>query len=207
MKIHEVDQRSIAWSTLHIGKVTASELDNLLTPEFAPRKGETRNTYLFKKAAEVFRGQPLCMLSPAAFQSAQMEQGLMIEDEVIPWFELEHNAAIRRVGFCESDDGLSGCSPDGLLEDGGIEIKAPEPQTHVRYRIGGVVPKDYIAQVHHSMYVTGAPWWKFLSYRRKFPPLIVHVLRDEEIIGKIDAAVKQFATDLTNVVSTLRAMK
>lgn len=191
MKIHSVAQGELAWLKLRIGKVTASELGNLVTPEFKERTGEMRHTYICEKLAESWRGMPL-----PGFNVFDTEQGEILETEAIPWFALTFSQRVRQVGFIESDDGLCGCSPDGLLgEDNGLEVKCPSAQVHVKYLLGGCVPKDYLAQVHGSMFVTGFPRWTFLSYRRGFPSLVVEVTRDEEIMAKIGEAIAKFHID------------
>ncbi len=189
MKIHdEYQQGSLEWLQARAGLVTASELDNIITPEFEPRKGEMVKTYLATKLAEKWIQGPL-----AGFSAFATEQGNILEDEAKPWFELEFGESITRVGLCVSDDGRFGCSPDGLLGDhGGIEIKCPEPTAHVRYLLADELPKQYRAQVHGSMLVTGRPWWKFLSYRRGFPKLILQITRDDEIQQKLHAAIEDF---------------
>jgi hypothetical protein len=122
-----------------------------------------------------------------------MEQGSILEHEAIPWFEFAHDVAIDRVGFCTTDDGRAGCSPDGLIgEDGGIEMKCPLPHTHLKYLLAGTLPADYAAQVHGSMYVTGRKWWMFVSYSRKFPALVIRVERDEKIQEAIKTALDGF---------------
>lgn len=191
MKIHLQEQGTLAWLALRIGKVTASEMGNLMTPEFELRKGEMPKSYLAEKLAEAWRGKPL-----PAFGSWATDQGLLLEEEAKPWFALEYNCKIRSVGFIEHDDGLSGCSPDGLIDqDCGLEIKSPSPEMHVKYLLNGVVPKDYVAQVHGSMFVTGYPHWIFCSYRRGFPAFVIEVKRDEEIMAKIGEAVAKFHVD------------
>lgn len=208
MKIHSCLQRSEEWLTLRAGLVTASEFHKLITPLWKPRDGV--QTYLCEKLAERYLGRAL----PAFSGFGEMEQGTILEDEAIPWYELEHECTVQRVGFITHDDGRSGCSPDGLLAPcaechgsgiepgsincaddgndcpacaglclgpGGIEIKCPQAHTHVRYLLDATLPKEYAAQVHGSMYVTGCSWWKFLSYRRGFPPLLLTVERDDKI--------------------------
>ncbi len=192
MTIHDVKQGELDWFILRAAIPTASEFDNLVTPEFKPRFGETRHTYLCKKAAEWWQGGPLPQIN-----TWSMDQGKILEQEAIPWFEWDQQCEVRRVGFITNDAHSAGCSPDGLIgEDCGIEIKCPFAETQVRYLVGGVVPKDYLAQVHGGMYVTGYPRWKFLSYRRGFPPLLVVVERDEAIIEKIHCAVTAFVQEL-----------
>lgn len=187
MKIHDVQQNSLEWLMLRCGLPTASEFDQLLTPEFEIRKGEMPKTYLARKVAEAWGG-PL-----PGYNTIDMEQGSILEKEAIPHFEFSTGIEVTRVGFVTTDDGLVGCSPDGLIgDDGGIEVKCPDAHTHVKYLLNGGLPKDYAAQVHGSMFVTGRSYWRFLSYRRGFPPLSIIVNRDEEIQAKIGAAIEPF---------------
>lgn len=176
MKIHDVKQGSSEWKALRLGVPTASEFDALVTPEFKPRTGQTPETYLYQKLCEKLLG-----FAPD-FSAFAVEQGMVLESEAKPFYELTYGVPIRNVGFCTTDDGRIGCSPDGLLgDDGGLEIKCPQAHTHLRYLMEGGLPKDYAAQVHGSMFVTGRPWWMFMSYSRQFPPLVVRVERDERI--------------------------
>lgn len=203
MKIHrDVEQNSLAWMKLRMGKVTASELGNLLTPKFELRTGEMPHTYLCKKVAEAYRGTPLM-----GFQSYQMEQGQELEDEARGWIAFESGLKVDQVAFIESEDGRSGASPDGLIgEDGGLELKCPEPHTHTKYLLNGSLPAEYACQVHMSMYVTGRSWWKFLSYRRFFPPFIITVDRDEKIIATIGEAISKFSAKYDTALAKLKAL-
>ena len=63
MKIHNVQQGSVDWSILRAGKVTASELDALVSPLGKVRTGEGPKTYLHKKVAEAWLGGPLPSLN------------------------------------------------------------------------------------------------------------------------------------------------
>lgn len=202
MIVHrDIDQSSLAWLKLRMGKVTASELGNLVTPKFELRTGEMPHTYLCKKVAEAYRGMPLM-----GFKSYQMEQGQELEDEARNWIAFDSGMKVDQVAFIESADGRCGASPDGLIgEDGGLELKCPEPQTHVKYLLNGELPPEYAAQVHMSMFVTGRPWWNFLSYRRFFPPFLITVKRDEAKIKVIAEAVAKFAVKFDNALAKLKA--
>ncbi len=125
------------------------------------------------------------------------EQGEILEPQVRGWFELEHDCIIRQVSFVRTGDGKAGCSPDGLIgEDEGIEIKCPRPQTHVKYLRQGGLPKEYALQVHGSLFVTGRKRWHFLSYCRRFAPLLITIERDEAVMAQLAAAVDAFDADL-----------
>ncbi len=172
------------------GIPTASEFDQLLTPELKIRTGDMPKSYLNKKLAEAWLGGPL-----PAFNSFDMDQGNILEEEAIPWFELEFGTTIERPGFITTDDGRVGCSPDGLLKDGGLEIKCPLVQTHIGYLLGGKVPPQYLAQVHGSLFVTGLPCWTFISYHRKLPALHLRIQRDEKINRAIEVALLAFGVE------------
>lgn len=192
MKIIDCEQGSSEWLQARLGIVTASELDALVSPLWKVRTGDGVQTYLARKIAERWRNAPL-----VSYHGGAMEQGTLREDEARAWFELEHDMSIRRVGFITTDDGRMGCSPDGLLPDGGIEIKCPEPHTHVRYLLANELPSEYVAQVHGSMYVTGLRRWRFLSYCRGFPPLLVTVEFNKAADDAIHTAVTAFNNQLT----------
>ena len=203
MKVIEVRQGSSDWLAARAGVFTASELDNLISPTWKKREGDTPQTYILRKVAERVMGFPLGDVNTWA-----MEQGSLLEAEAIPWFEFAHDTQVQRVGFVTTDDGRVGCSPDGLVgDDGGIEVKCPQPPAHLKYLLGGGVPKDYLAQVHGSLYVTGRKWWNFLSYSRHFPPLLVRVERDEKIMAAIDEAVQSALADFEDKLARVRALK
>ena len=187
MKIHHVQQGSLEWAMLRCGIPTASEFGNLVTPDFKIRTGEMPKTFLNKKLAEKWQGAPL-----DCYQSHDMELGTIQEEEAIPYFTLETGIDVERVGFVTSDDGRVGCSPDGLLPDSGIEIKCPRIETHVGYLLASELPKDYAAQVHGSMFVTGRTTWRFMSYRRRLPALMLTIERDEKIQATIRTALEIF---------------
>ena len=198
MKIHNCIQNDADWLAIRAGKVTASEMDSLVSSEFAIRKGSGVQTLLYKKIAESRLG-PL----PGG-RSWECEEGQMMEDECRKWVAFNSDEPLINVGFCEHDDQRCGCSPDSLMgEHGGLELKAPQPVNHVRYLLEGSLPKEYAAQVHMSLYVTGRAWWQFVSYRRGFPAFVLRVERDEAICAKIAEALAGFYAKFDEAVKQL----
>lgn len=187
MKIHDVEQRSVEWCQLRAGIPTASEFGQIFTPKLEPRKGQMPETYMAKKLSEWWLGGPL-----VDFNTFDVEQGNILEAEAIPWYSLEYNVEIRRVGFITSDNGRVGCSPDGLVGAGGIEIKCPRIYTHFGYVLDGKLPEEYSAQVYGSLFVTGLHVWTFMSYHRKTPNLVINVEADAGIMGNIQDGLDMF---------------
>lgn len=200
MKIHDVKQGSGEWTALRLGRVTASEIDALVSPTGKVRVGDGPAKYLYRKVAEKFMGW-----SADSINTFDMTQGIVLENEARGWAMLEKNLDIRQVGFCESDDGRAGFSPDGLIGDtAGIEIKCPAPATHIGYLEQGCIPSDYILQVQFSLYISRRARWYFLSYNRYMPPLFVEVLPDEAIHTAIETALINFALRFDAIYERLK---
>lgn len=199
MIVHRCQQNTTEWRQLRAGVVTASEFHEIMTPLFKPKKTDGVKSYLAMKVAEKWLGGPLPNDTTFA-----MDQGKLLEERAIPYVTLQTGLEVERVGFVTTDDGLVGCSPDGLIGDGsGLEVKCPEAKAHVRNLIEGKLPKQYAPQVYGSMYVTGRAEWMFLSYRPGFPQMLLTVKRDEVIMQKIERALVPFLVQLDGAFEKL----
>lgn len=207
MKIINCKQGSTEWLAARSGIPTASEFDAIITPEWKQRTGQSVETYLYRKLAEKYMGFPM-QTGGGGGGSWAMDQGTLLETVAIPWFVFTNETPVERVGFITTDDGRIGCSPDGLIgSDGGIEIKCPQPDTHIKYFLRGEVPKEYLAQVHGSMFVTGRKWWYFLSYNKDIPPLLIRVERDEKIMAAIKSALDSFLEQFDAKFAVLKKIR
>ena len=68
---------------------------------------------------------------------------------------------------------------DSWASDGGLEAKAPNPETHLLWLSGGVIPAKHMPQVQFCLYVTGRDWWDWMTYSSRFPELIVRAYPDD----------------------------
>ncbi len=188
MKIDTHAQGTTGWQMARLGIPTASTMSRLVTASYKVSDSAGAMEYVYEKLAEKIMGY-----APADVSTYGMSQGQIGEGEAVGWYELMTGQKVERVGFCATDDGRCGASPDGLLgDDNGLEIKCPAPHTHLKYLTAGVVPPEYRLQVQTCMYVTGRSAWTFVSYSRFFPPLIVHAHRDPKAQEAIGAALDIF---------------
>lgn len=148
-----------------------------------------RRDLLIKKILERLTGT----LDDDGYTNGYMEWGIQHEDEALCAYEALTGNLAERVGFCAHNDLLIGCSPDGVLDDfdGGLEVKAPKSATHWGYLRGPLAcPAEYLPQLLHSLWVTGACYWDFLSYDPRMPaPLQTFYVRVE----RDEAAVQAYA--------------
>ena len=191
--ITDVEQGSLVWSALRAGKVTASGIDNLITPLGKQKEGDAVKTYLMELLAENWIGGPL----PSVQGVWDLDQGHFLEEYARPAFAVETGLETRTVSFIEGDDTRTGASPDGLLagKEIGLELKCPHVEKHIRYLLDGGVPKQYMPQVQFSMYVSGYSQWYFASYRSKFPMHVVLVDRDDKWQKAIGETLGDFFSD------------
>lgn len=173
---HDFQQYTDEWWEVRRGVPTASNADKILTP--TGKASSSQDKYACQLIADT--------LDPnygrvESYQSAAMKNGLILEPEARAFYEFDRGVTLTQVGFCLTDDGRFGCSPDALWQNGerGLEIKSPIPATHIEYLLAGGMPNKYKPQVHMSMLVTGLEVWDFMSYCPGFPPLLVEVERDE----------------------------
>jgi len=166
-------QYSPEWVAVRNGIPTASQFARIMTP--AQRKYSSQATdYALELIDQQHNGYTR---TP---EDEDMRRGLELEPEARNWYAFDASTHVQQVGFCLSDCGRFGCSPDGLVgEDGGLEIKCPRPVTHLRYLHDGIVPPQYLPQIHGSLIVTGRAWWDFLSYCPGYPALVLRVTPDD----------------------------
>ena len=99
------------------------------------------------------------------------------------------------VGFVTTDDGVYGCSPDGLVsEDGGLEMKCSSPQVHVRHMLKRDIDDEHLVQVMGCLLVTERKWWDVQAFcsTAALPTVIVRVYRDEAKIAALKSTLDAF---------------
>jgi len=140
------------------------------------------------------------------YQSAAMLNGHLIEPEARRFYAFERGLDVQQVGFCLSDCGRFGISPDGLVGDeGGVEIKSPKASTQVKYLLADKVPAEYVPQVHWSLVVSGRAWWDFISYSPGLPKLLIRVEPDD-YTERMREAMDVFHTKYQDALARIREM-
>lgn len=182
----QLEQGSPEWHTLR-NRPTASRFSDLVTPAGKPSASAT--AYIAELLAAYYGNHK------PFFETDAMRNGTEREPAARDLYEIMTGNTVEQVGFViERDEPFApGCSPDGLVgDDGGIEIKSPEPWTHMQTVMEGKMPAKHIAQTQGFLFVTGREWCDFVSYCPLFPAqhqiFIERQHRDEKYIAALDAA-------------------
>jgi hypothetical protein len=200
MIIVELEQGSESWFKEKLGKPSASNINKILTNEGKPSK--QREGYLYELAAQIITGK-----YEEIYKNPAMEQGNEREQESRNYLEVVLGVNIKKTGVIYKDEKkLFLCSPDGIAENEsfGAELKNPLGKTQVKYLLDGTLPSEYFGQVQMSLYVTGLPYWWFLSYVPLMNPLMIKVEPDKAYQKALAVELESFCSDLNQTVIKLR---
>lgn len=119
-------------------------------------------------------------------------------------YEIQKDLVVRESGFIYLPDIAAGCSLDGFVDDNGRpgiwESKSPKSKNHYECLVSGDVPKMYMPQVTHNLWITGAEFCDFTSFDPRMPEKLqffcVRVERDQKRIDEHSSAVLQFLREV-----------
>lgn len=190
-------QRSAEWFRARLGKLTGSCAGDMLA---TIRSGEAaaRRDLRLRLVCERLTGQP----QEDGYINAVMQRGIEMEPAAFAAYEAITGQMVARTGFLALHEHDAGCSLDGHVGefDGIVEIKCPKSATHLRYLRGGIVPSDYLPQITHNLWITGAAWCDFVSFDDRFPSHLqvfrVRVERNETAIHQYEQKALAFLAEV-----------
>ncbi len=196
-------QRSPEWFQVRCGKLTASDAKDMLA---TIRTGEAaaRRDLRARLVAERLTGRA----QEEGYTSDAMQHGIDTEAAARRFYEVVRGVLVEDVGFLAHDELAAGCSPDGLADDGLLELKCPKTATHITYlREPQTLVSAYRAQLTHALWVSGAPWIDIASFDNRLPtPLQFVVVRVDraavDLVGH-DRAVRAFLDEVDRDVAAL----
>jgi putative phage-type endonuclease len=190
MIILDVEQGSEEWLAARAGIPTASCFDKIITS--TGKASTSADAYMNKLLGEWLMGGP-----EESFSSDWMQRGNELEPEARAFYEFETETPVEQVGIVYLDDQkLVSCSPDGLTQNGGIEIKCPSAGVHTSYLLSGSLPTKYKQQVQGCMWICQRSHWDFIAYHPGIDPLICRVIRDDNYIADMCVALNKFTTKM-----------
>jgi len=202
MIILDCEQGGEEWFKARSGIPTSSCFDKVITPKTMKPSAQAQN-YLYTLAGERIAG-----IKAETYQNEWMKRGSDMEGEARDLFQLVKDVDVKQVGLVYPDEKKRyACSPDGLLENAGLELKCPAMHTHISYLLGQCLPGDYIPQVQGSLLITGFQLWWFMSYYPGLPPFILKTTRNNSFISRLKALLDDFCEELDAVTDRLRALQ
>jgi len=196
--IEDITQGSPEWFSAICGNVGASNIDKIITTK--GDRSKQREDFMYQLAGERITGK-----REETFQSQAMLNGIEREANARLLFEMIQGVEVKQVGLVYKDEWkLCHCSPDGMPENAGLEIKNPMMKTHIKYLLANKLPTDYFGQIQMSLYVTELDTWWFMSCFDGLKPLIIECHRDESFIKKLESELNIFNEELLKTVEKLK---
>ena len=199
-----MEQRTEEWFSARLGKVTASRVADVLA-KIKSGESASRKNYKMELVVQRLTGKP-----QESFTNAAMEWGTEQEPFARMAYEAHTGTFVKEEGFVDHPtiEGF-GCSPDGIVGDGLIEIKCPNTANHIETVLENKAPSKYIPQMQCQMACTGAKWCDFVSFDPRVPEdlqlFVVRVERDQEYIDSMEVEVKQFLSEVLDLFNQLKA--
>lgn len=210
-----LEQGTDDWKIAKLGHISGSNISNVMTKGKGDAPSKTRQSFLDKIVAE-----RLALLNPnldmsifeGGFTSSAMEHGVKTESQARQAYEVYANAFVDKTGFWKhSTIKWIGCSPDGLAEDGLVEIKCPNSATHVRYLYADEIPSAYYLQMQCQMWVTDREWCDFVSFDPRLAEknrlFVKRCYRSNDTIADMELAVKAFLAEVETMINILSGEK
>lgn len=191
MIIHNVEQGSLDWFKLKLGKVTGTRLKELMG---------TSNLGLIDKLI----GELVSEQVKEGKASEEMQRGTDMEPIARQAYEDYTGLKVEEVGFLQSEKyEWFGVSPDGLIRRGeiyykGTEFKCPDTHTHVKWIRQGGLPSEHKYQIYSYFIVNpNHEEHDFVSYDNRFTvrPIFIHTVYRNEIkaeLEEVELAMEKF---------------
>jgi putative phage-type endonuclease len=201
------DQRTPEWFAARLGRLTGSRAADALA---APLKngGEPagRRNLRVQLVLERITGQS----QDSGYCSPAMQAGIDREGAARAAYEAATGEVVQTSGFLAHPSLMAGTSLDGHLGDytALVEIKCPLASTHLEYLRSGQIPANYLMQVRHALWITGAAWCDWVSYGPEFPAdLQLKIVRVTAVARELDAyelLVRQFLAEVDRETDAVR---
>ena len=194
-------QRSEDWHADRCGKVTASRVKDISAK---PKTGKAYNALTLTILTERLTG-----VQEETPTTGPMQWGIDQEVHAITAYENETGNFVVGTGLVDHPAiKMSGASPDGLVDqDGQLEVKCPNSQTHLNTVLTKEVPGEYIPQITWQLACTRRKWCDFVSYDPCLPEylqlVIIRVFAKDLDIAGIEQSVIKFNQKIDQIVAEL----
>jgi len=194
-----MEQGTEEWKLARLGKVTASRV----SAARAKKGTAARDDYIADIITERLTGSPI-----ESYSNAYMEWGTANEPLARAAYQIKTGRWVEQIAIVDHPTiPYFAASPDGLVEDGLIEIKCPKTSTHISYLTAGEVPTTYKNQMMAQMACTGRRWVDFVSFDPRLPErlqlFVVRFEPSEEDIKNLETDVVNFLTEVDNLMEKL----
>lgn len=201
-----MEQGTPEWFAARLGKVTASRVADIIA---STKSGysTSRKNYMTELICERLTG-----LKTEGYTNAAMQRGTELEPIARSVYEMKYGVIVQEVGLVDHPTiPMCAASPDGLTGDVGlIEIKCPNPATHIETLISGEFNNRYYTQMQWQLACTQRSWCDFVSFCPELTDdlqlFVKQIPRDDGYIGYLEEEVVKFLKELDVMINKLKGL-
>ena len=197
---HNIEQNNDEWLDLRSGKVTGSAIGKIMS-NFGKAFGEPAKKLAINLAVERVTGKRI----ESNYTNAHMERGHQEEPIARMLYEETYFVDVGNGGFY--DNGKTGCSPDGIVDNGLVEIKSVIPTVHYANIKRNSYDPTYKWQFFFNLQESGKDWIDFVSYCSCYPKhnnLYVYRIQKDDIQDELKQIQTRLA-DFEKLVSQIKS--
>jgi len=193
----DLEQGSIEWLNLRLGKFTASNASKIMNNLKGGSWASDKKTYFWQLLEESLTGLP-----KPQFVSDAMIWGKEQENSAREFYMGFNGVQVEEIAFGVHDKyPFVGMSPDGLIgSDGLCEFKCPSTRVMLEILDTNEPNPDYIAQVQFQMWVSERDWCDLCYYDPRLPLDLqfkqFRVSQDPEYIKLLEASILEMQEKL-----------
>jgi hypothetical protein len=174
MIIHNMEQGSLEWFEAKHGTIGGTRAKSVMVDK-KPEDKDVFDSLLAEKSEDYVHEDGY--VSPAMIRGMELEPIARKEACEYTGCEFVEYGLLQN-----SNIEIGVCSPDGMTQDFNyaLEIKCPSPDTHIRYLINDIVPKEYFWQCINYFAVNPTlETLYFMSYRpeNKHNPIFIKEMK------------------------------
>jgi hypothetical protein len=201
---------------MRAGLVTSSVVDKIFASGKKGEESVQRRDLRICKACEILSG---VYQDDGDTRTNAMQRGVDREDDARMAYEVFSGRVVQQVGLIVLPGLRVGASLDGYVGDfeGIVELKCPKTATHIGYmrdykKDPSWLPRDYMPQIRHQLWVSGAEWCDFVSFDDRMPvglQLFVRRVERREVDADLVAhelAVRAFLGEIEKEVDAIRGL-
>jgi predicted phage-related endonuclease len=192
------------WLTERCGKLTASNMPRACSFKKNGDPAAERTDLIREILAERLTGSTV-----RHYVNPAMLWGLEQEQAAKDWYEMFTGNFISPCGFYDHPTiDMFGATPDGLVDDGLLEVKCPTTTTFIKWKMAGGIPEEHHAQMLAQLACTGRRWVDFVAFdpRVKGVPGFVRRFTPEPgKIADVEASAIMFLEEVDKAWEVLTA--
>lgn len=198
------------WFHARIGLITSSKVHDAITLR---KKGGTHDLATRRKLKFQLISEMTTGLTTEHFVSQAMDWGIQNEPKARREYEYRTGRTVRELGLVlHPTNPRAGATADGFVPENGIlEIKCPDTDTHYEYLESGLIPEDYLDQINWQIACCGPEieWCDFVSYdwrieAEELQLLVIRHERDNKRIAEMEEAVDLFLEETIHLFEKIK---